>query len=256
MWRILRVSLLLLVLATVALGAWRARTRAAEWQHTLHVTIYPINADGRDTTAQYITQLDADDFDAIEEWLEGQAKRFGVDVLQPINIQLAPPRTTRPPAPPATNRGFDVLLWSLQMRYWVWKNDDAPGPRPDIRLFANYHDPKASPAVAHSVGLEKGLIGLANLFASRHQHGSNLVVLAHEMLHTLGATDKYDLTTTQPRFPDGYAEPERSPRYPQRLAEIMGGRIPVSAAEADIPRHLKHTLVGPLTASEIGWRRK
>jgi len=253
MWRKLRIALLLIVLATVALGAWRAKTRTTEWRHTLFVAIYPINADGRDSTEQYIRQLDRQDFEAIETWLDEQAKRYGITLMQPIRIELAPPRTSRPPVPPARASGLDVLLWSLQMRYWAWQNDDIAGPRPDIRLFAQYQDPRANGTAQHSLGLEKGLIGLVNLFASRHEHGGNLVVLAHEMLHTLGASDKYDLATTLPRFPDGYAEPQRSPRYPQDLAEIMGGRIPLSDHEAEIPRHITHTIVGPVTAREIGW---
>jgi len=254
MWRKLRIALLLIVLATVALGTWRAKTRSTEWRHTLYVAIYPINADGRDTTEDYIRRLDRQDFEAIESWFDDQAKAYGVTLMRPIRIEVASPRTSRPPTPPTQASGLDVMLWSLQMRYWAWQNDDIAGPRPDIRLFAQYQDPRANGTARHSLGLEKGLIGLANLFASRHEHGSNQVVLAHEMLHTLGATDKYDLATTLPRFPDGYAEPQRSPRYPQRLAEIMGGRIPVSDHEADIPNHIRYTLIGPTTAVEIGWR--
>lgn len=253
MWRKFRIALLLFVLATVALGTWRAKTRSTEWRHTLYVAIYPINGDGRESTEQYIRQLDRQDFEALETWVEEQSKRYGVSLMRPIRVEVAPPRTSRPPTPPTRPSGIDVLLWSLQMRYWAWQNDDIVGPRPDIRLFAQYQDPRANGSAQHSLGLEKGLIGLANLFASRHEHGGNIVVLAHEMLHTLGATDKYDLATTLPRFPDGFAEPQRSPRYPQQLAEIMGGRIPITAQAADIPRHIRLTLIGPATAKEIGW---
>ena len=255
MWRTLRITLLLMVLATVALGAWRAQTRSTAWRNTLHVTIYPINADQRPATAGYLARLTGEDFAAIEQWLETQAGRYGIDLLRPIRIQLAPVRQQRAPAPPPHAGTFETMLWSLQLRYWVWRNDESPGPRPDIRLFVQYHDPLATQAVQHSVGLEKGLIGVANVFASRLEHGSNLVVIAHEMLHTLGASDKYDQTTLQPRYPDGYADAQRTPLYPQALAEIMGGRIPRSASQADIPGHLNATVVGGLTAREIGWLR-
>jgi hypothetical protein len=75
------------------------------------------------------------------------------------------------------------------------------------------------------------------------------------MLHALGATDHYDLGTGLPAFPDGYAAPNQSPLYPQTQAEIMAGRIPVSETRADIPYGLKDTVIGPLTAREIGWPR-
>ena len=76
-------------------------------------------------------------------------------------------------------------------------------------------------------------------------------IIAHEFLHTLGATDKYDPTDGQPLAPHGLAEPERSPLYPQRYAEIMGGRIARSADEAIIPKSLKYAVIGRQTASEI-----
>jgi hypothetical protein len=81
------------------------------------------------------------------------------------------------------------------------------------------------------------------------------VVLAHELLHTLKATDKYDPRTLQPIHPDGYAEPDSSPRYPQEFAELMGGRVPITATEAEIPVDLRQVLIGERTASEIGWVR-
>ena len=51
------------------------------------------------------------------------------------------------------------------------------------------------------------------------------------------------------------AEPKSEPLLPQRYAEIMGGRIPRSRSESDIPRSLDQTLIGPLTAHEINWSK-
>jgi hypothetical protein len=79
----------------------------------------------------------------------------------------------------------------------------------------------------------------------------NNVVIAHEFLHTLGPSDKYDPATGQPSPPDGLAEPDRAPLYPQRYAEIMGGRIARAADDAIIPQSLKYVLIGPVTAAEI-----
>jgi hypothetical protein len=83
--------------------------------------------------------------------------------------------------------------------------------------------------------------------------GSNDVVIAHELLHTLGATDKYDLATGLPSHPAGYAEPERAPLHPQSHAELMGGRIPLSGSRAETPESLRRVVIGPATAREIGW---
>jgi hypothetical protein len=81
-------------------------------------------------------------------------------------------------------------------------------------------------------------------------------VIAHELLHTLGATDKYDLRTNQPTQPDGYAEPDLQPLYPQSFGELMGGRIPVSSTESTMPESLQQVIVGAKTAGEIGWRKR
>jgi hypothetical protein len=79
------------------------------------------------------------------------------------------------------------------------------------------------------------------------------VVIAHELLHTLGASDKYDRGTGLPRVPEGLGDPGQKPLFPQDYGEIMAGRVAVGAREAEIPDGLDVMLVGPLTAREIGW---
>jgi len=74
-------------------------------------------------------------------------------------------------------------------------------------------------------------------------------------LHTLGAIDKYAPGTNQPLDPIGLADPEREPLYPQTYAELMAGRIAISEASSEIPESLHEVVIGPLTASEIGWMR-
>ena len=105
----------------------------------------------------------------------------------------------------------------------------------------------------HSAGLQRGLTAVVHLFASRAQEAQNRIVIAHELLHTFGATDKYDLAIGLPMYPDGFADPELVPRYPQHRAEIMAVKVPLSATEARMPDGLEDERVGPLTAHEIGW---
>ncbi len=120
-------------------------------------------------------------------------------------------------------------------------------------MFVLYHDPAISERVPHSLGLQKGLIGVVHAFADRRMQGQNNIVITHETLHTVGATDKYNLDNGEPIYPDGYAEPERSPRYPQPKAEIMAGQLALSATEHEMPDGLPEVVVGPRTATEIGW---
>ncbi|HMV17683.1 MAG TPA: hypothetical protein PLN96_07260 [Zoogloea sp.] len=252
MLRRLRIAVLLLILASVALTAWRSQARIEAWRSSLHVTVYPIAADDAPATRRYIESLTADTFDELEDWFEAEFMRHGKALRRPLAFNLAPPLTALPPPFPAGGSALATARWSLQLRLWAWRHERAPGPAPDVRLFLLFHDPARTPTLAHSVGLEKGRIGLVQLFARRSETPRNAVIIAHELLHTLGAADRYDPVTLHPRWPDGYAEPDRTPRWPQHLAEIMGGRIPVDAGRADIPDGLHEALIGAATAAEIG----
>lgn len=253
MFKRLRIAFLLFILATVALGAWRDESRAKEWKNSLHVALYPMAGDTSETTRRYLAGLSLAQFRVIEDYLGTEAARHGLTVLRPVSLELAPVVSEAPPTLPKAPDALSAVWWSLRMRWWAWRHDAVPGPRPDIRLFLNFYDPALTPLLAHSVGLREGRMGLVQVFASPADHGANTVVITHELLHTLGASDKYDPATLQPRYPDGYAEPALRPRLPQTQAELMAGRIPVGADAADIPAALEQTLIGPLTAREIGW---
>lgn len=255
MWRRLRILILLLILLVVALNTYFDRVYTTDWNIPLRVAAYPINADDRLATEQYIRQLPADALQGIEAFFEEEAKEHGLQMERPIRMTLLPPLAGKPPPLDRRASTLTTLLWSLRMRYWAWRVDDPPGAAPDIKLFILFHDPAVSPSVPHSVGLQKGLFGVVHVFADAGMKGSNDVVIAHELLHTLGATDKYDLRSNQPAHPHGFAEPNREPLYPQSFAELMGGRIPVSSAESTTPESLQQVIVGATTAMEIGWRR-
>ena len=251
MFRKLRILILLLILATVGLGAWRANSRLTAWEHTIHIAIYPIAGDDSPQTARFVGELGNDDFAEIAQWLQEQSDRYGRTVLQPIAIRVAPPVAARPPPAPREASLLDAVTWSLQMRWWASQHDRIDGPKPHIRLFVLFHDPERTNHLPHSTGLSKGRIGVIHAFASRQQRRQNAVVIAHEMLHTFGASDKYELATGQPIWPQGYAEPERTPRLPQRIAEIMGGRVPIDEQQSEIPPSLADTVIGIETAKEI-----
>jgi hypothetical protein len=125
----------------------------------------------------------------------------------------------------------------------------------DIRMFVLYHDPAQVESVPHSLGLQKGLLGVVYAYADPAAHATNNLVIAHEALHALGATDKYDPVTTLPLYPHGYGEPDAEPRHPQAFAEIMAGRVALSPREAQIPAGLGQAVIGERTAEEIGWLR-
>ena len=97
---------------------------------------------------------------------------------------------------------------------------------------------------------------MVHLFASRSQEAQNRIVITHELLHTFGATDKYDLGTGLPRTRMVFAEPQLVPRYPQQLAEIMAATDARQRYRSAPARQSCDERVGPLTAREIGWVRR
>jgi hypothetical protein len=252
-FRSVRITLLLLVLFFVAMNTWLTRLRSTDWNEPLWLVVYPVNGDGSAATKNYIDSLDRDSFGAIESFVAREAARYRVGIREPVTIRLAPQPDQRPPSPPSDGNTLSVMLWSLKLRYWAFANDTFEGPEPDVQMFVVYHDPKQHERLRHSLGIQKGLIGVVNAFGARHLAQTNNVVIAHELLHTLGATDKYDPTTNQPLYPVGYAEPSRTPLHPQIQAEIMGGRIPLSDRQAEMPDSLDQCLIGPETALEIRW---
>lgn len=247
----------MLVLLGVLATTWLDRLNTTSWDRTLWVGIFPINGDGSAVADDYIRNLTVEDFATIEAFFAEETSRYGVKVTQPVRIELYPASAQKPPALPYRPNALQTALWSLKLRWFARGAANAAGRAPShIRIFVLYHDPAVNPSVPHSLGLQKGLVGVVHAFADRDMAGSNNIVIAHETLHTLGATDKYDLASGAPLFPNGFADPDQSPRYPQAFAEIMAGRRAVSETEQEMPFSLKSERVGPVTAAEIGWTRK
>jgi len=253
LFRTIRIALLLIVLVGVAASAWLTKLRTTSWERPLRVAVFPINADGSPDTARYIEALSVDSFRSIADFMTQEAQRYELALQTPVDLFLAPQIQRVPPPPPFGGNIVQVMLWSLQLRYWVWVNAEFAGPKPHVRMLVLYFDPQHATRVAHSLGLQKGLIGVVNAFATRSQNAQNNIVIAHELLHTVGATDKYDPATNQPLYPQGYAAPEQQPLLPQRFAEIMGGRVPLTQADAEMPDGLEQVLIGADTAREIRW---
>ena len=252
MFKAMRISILLLILFFVVVSQVLTQARSTDWNNSLWIKIYPINADGSAEASKYIDTLDVRTFEGIETFLTRETERYARKIKRPVRIELGEPVLEQPPELPAEPGLFSIMAWSLKMRWWANSATDAQDRiEPDVRIFVRYHQPNVAVTLENSVGLQKGMVGIVNGYASRRHRGTNNVIIAHEFLHTLGATDKYSPVDGHPIGPDGIAEPDRSPMYPQRYAEIMGGRIALAEDDSVIPKNLKYAVIGALTASEI-----
>jgi hypothetical protein len=254
MFRFIRIAFLLLVLFIVAVTTWQQRIRSTRWTVPLYVAIYPIAADASPLTHSYVQSLDATAFLPIDDFFAREGARYGIHEDRPVKTRLRHALDELPPQR-APDAGFaGTVLWSLKLRYWAWRVSGHAGEPEDIRVFVLYRDPELTPTMPHSAGLEKGLIGVVYAFATPVMTATNDVVIAHEMLHTLGATDKYDPSDDAPLYPDGYGDPRQQPLFPQLRGEIMAGRAMISPNRwAQIPS-LADAVIGAATANEIRWR--
>ena len=253
LFRFTRILVLLLILFFVCLSTWTTMLRTTSWEKPLRAVVYPVNADNSSASAEYISSLEEETFDPVENFMRDEAERYGLELEDPVVFILAPEVEQLPPEPPHNGSIFKVMFWSLRMRWWGYTVDTYDGPAAQIKIFVLYHDPKAYDFLEHSVGIKKGLICIVNAYASWKMREMDNVIIAHELLHTVGATDKYDPSTKLPIFPEGCAEPDKEPLLPQEFAEIMGGRILLSDNSSAMPESLYQTLIGPVTAQEIKW---
>jgi len=256
MFKALRIFILLTILVIIGASTYLSQLRATDWDTPLWVSIYPINGDGSSSSARYIKNLKKNDFRDVETFLAEEAEYYKIPIKNPVAVSISPKILEQPPQPPTSRSVLSIMLWSLNLRYWAFTHDSNTGPSPDIQIYVVYYDPDKNKKLSHSLGLEKGHIGVVHAYAGHRFTRKNNIIVAHEFLHTLGAADKYDFATGYPQFPLGFANPDSDPRYPQKRAEIMAGRIPVSENEAIFPRNLYRVVIGKQTAKEINWLPK
>jgi len=248
--RTLRIVLLLCIFVFVAFYSKLQRLESTAWTEPLQVSIYPINGDASELTEQYIETLTEENFHSVAAFLKKQWRVYSEDDFMPVVVSLKPLVLSQPPLPPTSGNMLKVVFWSLRLRWWSYQNS-VDSDKSTVNIFVRYHQPDTNQRLAHSLGLQKGLIGVVNGYASVNYQEQNNIVLAHEMLHTVGASDKYNLTTGQPAYPSGFVNPNA--RYDQSKAEIMAGKIPVSVNESVMPDSLRQCIIGKKTAYEIGW---
>jgi hypothetical protein len=249
MHRNLRILILLLVLAAVAGLQFGERLWVRSTSHPMAVAIYPIAADSAGEA--YLARVKVQDYAEIATYLASEQQRWLHRPAMAPRISLQAPIHDLPPlAEPRS--AWEAVKASLRLRWYAFRHTPFWASLGTIRLFVLFHEARPDLPLPDSHGMQKGLVAVVHVFASDAQRAQNNVVITHELLHVLGASDKYDASGL-PRYPIGFADPYAQPLFPQNAAEIMAGRIAVSATRAEIPNSLADTTIGYATAAEIGW---
>ena len=253
-FKLMRVIVLLSILLVLVVGTWMTEKRLASWDRPARVAVYPIVADDTAQALDYAHKVDESTFVAVNEFMVRESMPYGITATPAFQFEVAQVSTDLPPEIPDRYGRVAIALWSLKMRWWAWKmgfNDDLVGT--DIQMFILYHGVKARTELDISVGMRKGRYGVVNAFAANSMSARNLVIFTHELMHVFGASDKYIRATGEPEYPFGFADPKQRPLLPQKRAEIMGGRIPLSSSVSKMPRSLEQCKIGRWTAEEIGF---
>ena len=244
LFRRIRILLLLAVLVLTLGLTSLERYMVREWRTPLDVSIYPINGDGSQAATDYIRALRPQDFSDTNTFLIRETQRYGLQQAEALKLSLEPEMQDMPPTPPADRSALKTMVWSLKLRWWTYQHSGQMWPQlGKIRVYVLYHESKPGKTLPHSLGLQKGLIGVVHAFADPRQTAQNNIVIAHEILHTLGATDKYD-AEGRPIYPQGYAEPELPESIRRREAEIMAGRIALPDGRIVMPDSLEKCIIG------------
>jgi hypothetical protein len=252
-----RVALLLSVLAIVVLYAlkdvWRRRQRS-DWTRELGVALViahqgPVDRAALDALRAEVPKLQ-DRLNQEFRRYRGTGRPFSFVVYGPVPASVEPPKLVA-----------DGLLalaqhaWAL--RRFVGALDeraDVPSAGFDSRLYLVVRAPKSqSRLFVEGMSEQGGRVGIAEAELDPTMPGFVLFVAAHELFHTLGATDKYDERGLA-SVPAGLAEPELTPLYPQRYAEVMARNRPIAPGVEQPPVSIDELSVGAVTAAEVGWK--
>jgi hypothetical protein len=253
----IRIAILLGVLALVAVYAAadvHGRRARKDWDHTLSVAVVLLDQGGIDRAA---TERFKDRMPALEARLAAEASRWHPGTPKPFAIEVfGPVAIAAPPPPPPDEDGVIALAqhsWKTSRYYAPLDEQAGVATRAyDARIYVVVRPAQgAGSSFAEGSSEQDGRVGTVAVELGDGSVDLALVVVAHELFHTLGATDKYD-AMGKVRRPEGLAEPELGNQ--QRFVEIMARTRPIGSEEK-IPEWIDDIAVGPTTAQEIGWAR-
>ena len=271
-FRRIRQSSLLVVLAGVAIWGflqWRADNHVFAWDRPVSVLVVCVsdpNADPGDDVLKGFLSRFLSSGTARESNLAGVAKWFAREFeartrqpTPPIHFTSRGPirAALAPPLPPAGDAPF-LDRWKGTSEFLGYfkelglrENLVLEGYDAVVFVYFYGEDDVKKYAGQHSVASRRDRLGVVFSAVGPRHFARCAALVAHELCHTLGATDKYE--GERSLFPDGYAEPEKNPRFPQRHAEIMALGIPISESEELRVDSITDCVVGRKTAREMGW---
>jgi hypothetical protein len=252
-----RVGVLLAVLgAVIVYGVLDHRSRSArrDWQRPLEIALILLErgAVDRDALASFQARVPTLERVLTREFIRhgGHYQPFRFQRFGPVPVREAPPSAARDPGL------FEPLRIAYELFRFARRCDRASGLAGsyDGKIYVVLSPPEsARRALVEGLGQAGGRIAVTALELSQDSVDFGLFVVTHELLHLLGAADRY-APDGNAIVPDGLGDPQREPLYPQDSVEVMArGRVLEPGHEVP-PSDLDELRVGATTAAEIGWR--
>jgi len=254
-----RVAVLLVVLLLVGMWAWRdvrSRQQRTDWRRALVVALVVVR-DGA-VADDVIRGLEAR-VPYLRERLHDELARYRPGAFAPVTFVSRDLGALPSPVPRATGEGWTELA---QFNYQLWRFARAvdtaaalDASTVDARIYLVVRPPRDKAHLwVEGVGQQGGRVGVVEVEINATMIDFALFVATHELMHTLGATEKYD-AAGHVLVPAGLADPDQDPLYPQQRAELMARFRAVSESKEVPPESLNELAIGPVTAREIGWLR-
>jgi hypothetical protein len=254
------VLLSLLVCAVLfALADVRAREARKSWDHTLDVAIVLVGSSSKPAVAALSARVPA-----LAESLTRELRRYRPSAPPPFHFEVFGPVTTDEPDDadmprPLSTSLVDGVRFSWQVHARTRHLNAAVGLSKnnyDSIIYVYLAEPK-SRDFASVAGLSdrNGRIGLVQVELDETMADTALFVIGHELLHTVGASDRYD-ENGKTLVPEGLGDPAQQPRFPQTSAEIMARNRVLAPDVEVIPQRLDELRVGQKTAIEIRWQNE
>ncbi len=229
--------------------------RATRWDRPLSVRVIPVAGNSKNEAVNnYIQTLDQHYFSDLVRFFKVESKHHTLPFLTPYTFTWGAPITQRPPLYDSTSTLLGNFIYSLRLRAYHLKNRLLNRYSEDIIVYAVFYPVEQRPEKKFtSTAVAKAMICIDHLFIEEKYSAHNNLVLAHELLHLSGATDKYRLSDRQPIYPSGYAQPNKQPLHPQTSALLMAGVIALSPTLITYPKTMNQVTISDITAEEIGW---
>jgi hypothetical protein len=266
------LGLLLAVVAGWGLSTYVDDHRTFAWTRPVSILLVPLLEPGVPTSGgdsdwilhRFLSTTSREDgsLSALSEWFKREFRRYTGRDECPLRFSVHAP-VRAPYDPPEQPRAEDSFLarWSATSHFLAYfKEVDAREHLfmdvHDVTVFVFFYGEGRSAEFKdrRAVAAKRTRWGLVFCPMDPAQLPRSSALVAHEICHTLGATDKYDGEKCV--FPDGYANPGAVPLLPQSDAEIMALGIPLEALREAPVTGLLDCVVGSKTSEEMGWRRE